>query len=160
MSETAVPFLIAPRQTLDFFDERGTETGRVVTALEGWNLMRSKDMPLFELSMRLRDLFSAPFGVEPISGKKSARWQTVGAGQTLDFFHVDHISDHDLVLTVRDRHLDVMTWLSVRGKLYTVTSSVKVHNLFGKLYMAPVATAHKIIVATYLRRLRRLTATD
>lgn len=65
----------------------------------------------------------------------------------------------DLVLSVRDRHLDVMTWLSARGRTYTVTSSVKVHNLFGRLYMLPVAIAHRAIVAADLRRLKKMTST-
>ena len=153
-----ISYLIAPRAELDFFDVRSTETGRPVTVLEGWNLIRSEPSPLLGLAMRLRDALSAPFGVQPISGLATRRRDSVRAGDKLDFFLVEHADDTDLVLTVRDSHLDVMTWLSARGSTYTVTSSVKTHNLVGRIYMLPVAPAHKLIVASDLRRLRRLTA--
>lgn len=153
-----ISYLIAPRAELDFFDVRSTETGRPVTVLEGWNLIRSEPSPLLGLAMRLRDVLSAPFGVQPISGRATRRRDSVRAGDKLDFFLVEHADDTDLVLTVRDSHLDVMIWLSARGSTYTVTSSVKTHNIVGRIYMLPVAPAHKLIVASDLKRLRRLTA--
>jgi len=60
-----------------------------------------------------------------------------------------------LVLTERDKHLDVMTCIATQGPLVTITSSVKVHNWFGRAYMVPVGLAHRRIVRGLLRRVSR-----
>ncbi|NBN77375.1 DUF2867 domain-containing protein [Microvirga tunisiensis] len=153
---SARPFLMAPREELHFYDRRSVHLARAVTALDGWKLMRSQPSVLLDLAMRLRDAIACRFGVAPIRGFAPRVPAGLRAGDRLGFFTVDHVSDTDLVLTVRDRHLDVMTWLAVDGLAFSVTSSVRVHNLFGRLYMLPVAPAHKLIVAADLRRLRRL----
>ncbi|WP_428697468.1 DUF2867 domain-containing protein [Stappia sp.] len=153
------PYLVAPESELAFLHARSVTLDRPVTALEGWNLIRSGPSPLLAAAMRVRDAISGSFGVAPISGFSGARRTSVAPGERLDFFLVEHASDTDLVLSVRDRHLDVMTWLSAQERTYRVTSSVKVHNLFGRLYMVPVALAHRMIVAADLRRLEKMTAT-
>ena len=77
------------------------------------------------------------------------------AGDYLDFFLVEHSAPEVLVLTERDRHLDVMTCVSMADRVLTITSSVVTHNTFGRLYMLPVGPAHKLIVNNYLKRLKR-----
>ena len=72
----------------------------------------------------------------------------------LDFFLVEHVSDDVLSLSERDTHLDVLTCISVSGHELTITSSVQIHNTFGRLYMLPVAPAHKLIVRSFPRRLQ------
>ncbi|MEL7521783.1 MAG: DUF2867 domain-containing protein [Cyanobacteria bacterium J06553_1] len=59
-----------------------------------------------------------------------------------------------MVLTERDRHLDVMTCISINGPTVSITSSVLIHNWFGHAYMIPVGIAHRWIVRRMLRRLR------
>lgn len=152
------PYLVAPEPELAFLHRGSATLGRPVTALEGWTLIRSRPSPLLGLAMRVRDAISGSFGVAPISGFSEARRTSIAPGERLGFFLVEHASDTDLVLSVRDRHLDVMTWLSAQGRTYGITSSVKVHNLFGRLYMVPVAPAHRLIVAADLRRLKKMTA--
>ncbi|WP_431739908.1 DUF2867 domain-containing protein [Methylobacterium goesingense] len=58
-----------------------------------------------------------------------------------------------LVLTERDRRLDVMICPATSGHRLTVTSSVVVHNAFGRAYLAPVGLIHRLIIDTGLRRL-------
>ena len=60
-----------------------------------------------------------------------------------------------LVLTERDRHLDVMICLSISERVFTITSSVVTHNAFGRAYMVPVGQVHKLIVNSDLKRLKR-----
>ncbi len=76
-------------------------------------------------------------------------------GERLDFFLVERAEPDLLVLTERDRHLDVMTCLSTAGREVAITSSVITHNLYGRAYMVPVGIAHRLIVRTMLRRLVR-----
>lgn len=76
-------------------------------------------------------------------------------GDYLDFFLVEHSAPDMLVLTARDRHLDVMICLSIVDRVLTITSSVVTHNLFGRIYMLPVGPAHKLIINSDMKRLRR-----
>ncbi len=63
-----------------------------------------------------------------------------------------------MTLTVRDRHLDVMICIEIEGCTLSLTASVVTHNLFGRLYMIPVAPAHQLIVLLMLRSLLLPTA--
>ena len=84
--------------------------------------------------------------------------ESVEVGQMLDFFLVEYISHDVLTLTERDRHLDVMTCISSSGNELAITSSVTTHNTFGKIYMIPVAPAHKMIVRKNLKQIGRALA--
>ncbi len=110
---------------------------------------------LIRLAFRTRDAISSLFGVKRIGGFSGARRETVNAGEQLDFFLVEHSAPDILILTERDRHLDVMICLSITDCVFTITSSVVTHNVFGRIYMLPVGLAHKLIVNSDLRRLKR-----
>ncbi|MEL7102839.1 MAG: DUF2867 domain-containing protein [Pseudomonadota bacterium] len=66
---------------------------------------------------------------------------------------MEHVCDTVLTLSERDRHLDVLTCISLLEREISITSSVQTHNLYGKAYMLPVAPAHKVIVKRFLKRL-------
>lgn len=117
-----------------------------MTAEPGW---------LIHLAFRTRDAISTLFGVKRIGGFSGRRVEAVQVGDRLDFFLVEHVTPDMLVLTERDRHLDVMICLTVTERLLTVTASVVTHNAFGRVYMVPVGLAHKLIVSRKLRRLER-----
>ena len=63
-------------------------------------------------AFRIRDAVSSAFGVKRIGGFSGKPIEFVSVGQHLDFFLVEHADDECLVLTQRDRHLDVMTCIS------------------------------------------------
>ncbi len=147
--------ILAPAKELDFLDTQSVVLPAPVTPLEAWNIMHAKPLPGMKLAFRLRDAISACFGVKRIGGISRAPKAAVKTGDKLDFFLVEALSDEVMTLTVRDRHLDVMTCVSSSSGVLSVTSSVKTHNLFGRIYMIPVRPAHKLIVALSLKRLRR-----
>lgn len=146
---------LRPLSELDYHDSRSVALHAPVTPLEAWNLMTSGPKPLMRLAFRIRDAISSLFGVKPIGGFSGVARQSVQAGDMLDFFLVEDRKPEMLVLTARDRHLDVMICLSVADHLLTVTSSVVTHNAFGRIYMLSVGPAHKLIVSSDLRRLAR-----
>lgn len=148
--------VLAPASELDFLDSQSVVLTRPMTALQAWNQMQSRPLPGLKLAFWLRDTVSACFGVKRIGGFSGTRRDFVQTGDKLDFFLVEAASDEVLTLTARDRHLDVMTCISCNSGVVTVTSSVKIHNWFGRLYMLPVRPAHKLIVAAHLRRLENL----
>lgn len=142
-------------EDLDYHDERSILLPRAVSPLEAWNLMMTGPQPVLQVAFRIRDSISACFGVKRIGGFTGVTRETVRTGDHLDFFLVEHEGPDVLVLTERDRHLDVMTCISTSGCRLTVTSSVVTHNAFGRAYMLPVGPAHKLIVNTMLRRVKR-----
>lgn len=148
-------WILRPLAELSYFDARAILLPAAISPLEAWRLMTEKPLPLLGAAFRIRDAVSARFGVKRIGGFSGAPRDAVQVGDHLDFFLVEHVGPEALVLTERDRHLDVMACLSVEGPKLTVTASVVAHNAFGRAYMLPVGPAHKLIVGAMLRRLKR-----
>lgn len=147
--------LLAPIAELDFFDRQSIQISKPITPLQAWCLIMSRPAPLLKLAFRLRDAISSKFGVKKIGGFSTSSPKTVSVGQKLDFFLVEYVTDDVLALSERDSHLDVLTCLSRTENELTITSSVITHNAFGRAYMLPVAPAHKLIVRSFLRRLKK-----
>ena len=147
--------IVAPYDALDFFDSRSIDLREPMTALEAWNLAMRQPLPGVALAFRLRDAISERFGVKRIGGFSGQQASLPRVGERLDFFLVERIEPKVLTLSERDRHLDVLTCITTHDQRLTITSSVKVHNLFGRAYMIPVAPAHRLIVTALLRRIAR-----
>ena len=145
---------LAPVSDLYYFDTQSVLIEKPLTALEAWNMAMANPLPLMGLAFKIRDAVSACFGVKRIGGFSNVRQTSVSVGDKLDFFVVEDVTHDSLVLTERDTHLDVMTCISTRGTKVSITSSVVVHNNFGRVYMVPVGIAHRIIVRSTLNRLR------
>ncbi len=146
--------ILSPLAELDYFDSQKVDLPRRVAPLEAWNRIMAERQPLMRAAFRLRDAISSRFGVKRIGGFSGKTVESVKAGDHLDFFLVEHADEDVLVLTERDRHLDVMTCISSDGAQVSITSSVRVHNRFGRAYMLPVGNAHRWIVRRMLGRLR------
>lgn len=145
--------LVGPRSSLSYFDCQSVTMTRIMTPLEAWNTIMADPLPGIVWAFRIRDAVSARFGVQRIGGFSGKRVESVRAGDRLDFFLVEAVDADRMVLTARDRHLDVMISVDVAGAVLSITASVVTHNLFGKVYMLPVAPAHRWIVRAMLRRL-------
>lgn len=150
--------ILEPVSDLSYYDTQSVEVAREINPLEAWNIIMTEPQPLLRIAFQVRDTVSSWFGVKKIGGFSGRQTQLVVAGDKLDFFLVEYVDQHTLVLTERDRHLDVMTCISTEGHSVAVTSSVRVHNLFGTLYMIPVGIAHKWIVRGMLKHLRQTLA--
>ena len=146
---------LRPLSELDYYDCRSLPIPAGLSALEAWNLMTAHPGGLMRLAVKVRDAISARFGVQRIGGFSGHRRDAVQAGDRLDFFLVEHSAPDLLILTERDRHLDVMICVSTGDHLLAVTASVVTHNVFGRIYMLPVGPVHRLIVASYLRRLKQ-----
>jgi len=149
---------LGPRDTLDYYDSQSVTLACPVAPLEAWNIIMAHPQPVLRAAFAVRDAISARFGVKRIGGFTGARVTQVAAGDYLDFFLVEELAPDTLVLTARDRHLDVMTCVSCEGPELTITASVVTHNLFGRAYMVPVGIAHRPIVSGMLDRLARAVA--
>ncbi|MRU16858.1 DUF2867 domain-containing protein [Roseovarius sp. A21] len=145
--------VLAPVPALDYYDSQSINLPHPVRPLEAWALAMADPQPLMQLAFRIRDAISSCFGVKKIGGFSGKTVTNVEPGDHLDFFLVEYIDQTALVLTERDRHLDVMTCISCDGPTVSITSSVRIHNWFGRAYMIPVGIAHKWIVHGTLKRL-------
>lgn len=155
IAENASIHLLRPVDELDYYDTRSISLPDTIKPLQAWNLIMGNAPSWLRHAFHIRDVISARFGVKRIGGFSGTQRHQVCKGDYLDFFLVEHVSDDALVLTARDSHLDVMTCISTQGKQLTITSSVVTHNAFGKAYMLPVGTAHKLIVHNMLRSVRK-----
>lgn len=155
MPAAAPDCTLRPPSELDFHDRHTVPIPADLTPLEAWNLMTTTSGPLMRLAFQVRDAISSRFGVKRIGGFSGKHRESVQAGDRLDFFLVEYSAPDKLILTERDRHLDVMICLSKDAHQLTLTASVVTHNTFGRLYMLPVGPAHRLIVQTYLKRLKR-----
>jgi hypothetical protein len=145
---------LAPIETLDFYCPQSITLPAPITPQLAWTIVMSHRSPILTAAFTIRDAISACFGVKKIGGFAASTAVGVKVGDKLNFFLVEHTSDDVLSLSVRDRHLDVLTCISTDQNTLTITSSVKTHNLFGRIYMIPVAPAHKLIVWNSLRRVK------
>lgn len=146
--------LLGERQNLDFFDSQTVRLCAPIEPLEAWNTLMARPMPVLNFAFWVRDAVSSKFGVKRIGGFTQERHTTAKVGETLAFFLIEEATDTALSLSERDRHLDVLTCVSVEGADLTITSSIKTHNAFGRLYMIPVGPAHRLIVQSMLKHLK------
>lgn len=147
--------ILRPVSELNYYDTQSATMCRTISPLDAWNAIMDHPQPVLKLAFKIRDAISARFGVKSIGGFSGQKAQQVAIGDQLDFFLVEYVDPDCLVLTERDRHLDVMTCISVSGHDLSITSSVQVHNWFGHAYMIPVGIAHKWIVRRMMKRLQR-----
>jgi len=146
---------LTPIENLDFFDKQSIQISKTITPLDAWRAITNHPAPILKLAFRIRDMISSWFGVKKIEGFSGDIPKTVKADQMLDFFLVEYISQNTLTLTSRDKHLDVMTCISTCQNILTITSSVKTHSTFGRLYMIPVRPIHKLLVRNNLKQLQK-----
>jgi hypothetical protein len=153
--------LLAPANECAYLHSGSRSVAGDFTALQAWNAAMARPLPGMALAFKIRDAISARFGVERISGFSGAQRDHAQVGDKLDFFLIEEITPQRLMLSARDRHLDVMTCITAtpnpKGALHrtevAITSSVVTHNLFGRAYMLPVGVAHRLIVWATLRRI-------
>jgi hypothetical protein len=152
--------LVGPMAEVHYLDARSMDLPRAFTPLEVWDRIMAAGLPGLKLAFRIRDRLARLGGIRPIGGLTTQRPAAPQAGDRLDFFTIQRITDEEMVLGVRDRHLDVIVSVLTGAQRLTITASVHNHNWLGRLYMIPVAPAHRLIVALMLWRLKRSLAAE
>ncbi|WP_027230423.1 DUF2867 domain-containing protein [Phyllobacterium sp. UNC302MFCol5.2] len=154
VSDTSA-YTLRPVSELDYYDTRSVLLPIAIPPLEAWNFIMEDPQPMMRVAFRIRDAIASRFGVKRIGGFSGAKRDAVRAGDRIDFFLVEHEAPGLLVLTERDRHLEVMICISSVERSLTITSSVVIHNMFGRAYMSVVGPIHKLLVRNDLKRLVR-----
>ena len=108
--------------------------------------------------MAIRNRIVRLFGLKDVGAMKVAMRppETYQVGDRLGIFSIFGKTEHELLLGIDDSHLDVRVSVlkSQRNGLphYVVSTVVHVHNLLGRVYMAPVGRIHPFVVRSMMGR--------
>ena len=122
-----------------------------ISAYDSYRIMTQSQPKWLKILFKMRDLLGRMVGIRTIKGFEQLSKIIPNVGDTVHFFNVMELEKDKLTLIIRDHHLDVCLHLYLvndnekQNKLYVITS-VKNHNLIGKLYMVPVSILHPFIV--------------
>jgi Protein of unknown function (DUF2867) len=89
-------------------------------------------------------------------GLKSAELKLTGQEQIGGFPVIEHDEEH-VLLGFNDKHLDFRLIVAVQPEgagqqRVSLTTLVKRHNVFGRIYILLITPFHKLIVKTFLKR--------
>lgn len=92
--------------------------------------------------------------LDNVDSQKKA--ETYRVGDRVGIFHIQFLSDREVILVENDTHLDAKVSLCkiTEGQRSSavMTTTIHVHNLLGKLYILFVWPVHKLIVPALLAR--------
>ena len=128
-----------------------------LTATEIYRAVTRQTPGWIDALMRLRNQVVQPFGLKNLSGMAVVAPGDAVPGKRMGLFEVVSCSDQELVLQDDDKHLLVQlsvfkqTHNHTHDKL-TLSTVVHTHNTLGRVYMAFVGPAHKVIAPAVLRQ--------
>jgi hypothetical protein len=143
--------LLAGAQFADAF--RIDVAGAHLDARQATVLMTSRSPRWIEALTRLRNMLMAPFGLKTSGETETPRRETIG------LFPVLAETPDRMIAGFNDKHLDFRVVVdvvppgSVPSQQITVTTLVKTHNLFGRIYLAIIMPFHRLIVPAMLRKI-------
>jgi hypothetical protein len=109
--------------------------------------------------MSIRNLIVRQLGLKDVGAMDDVADRVPGEyqiGDRLGIFTIFGKTDNELVLGIDDSHLDVRVSVfrsrNDRPMRYVVSTVVKVHNWFGRLYMVPVSRVHPVVAKALMGR--------
>jgi len=142
--------LLAGAQFADAF--RIDVEGAHLDARRAIVLITSRSPRWVEALTRLRNLLVGPFGLKTSGETETPRRETIG------LFPVLAETPDRMIMGFNDKHLDFRVVVdvvppgSVPSQQVTLTTLVKTHNRFGRIYLAIITPFHRLIAPAMLRR--------
>jgi hypothetical protein len=142
--------LLAGAQFADAF--RIDVEGAHLDARRAIVLITSRSPRWVETLTRLRNLLVGPFGLKTSGETETPRRETIG------LFPVLAETPERMIMGFNDKHLDFRVVVdvvppgSVPSQQVTLTTLVKTHNRFGRIYLAIITPFHRLIAPAMLRR--------
>jgi len=112
--------------------------------------------------MSLRDKAAGLFGLKTSAdlheGQKNPEKIKFEPGEQLGIFKLFDKTDNELILGEDDKHLSYRVSVLLKNlhknrKALSLTTCVKYHNFFGRLYFIPVKPVHELIVKSTLKNI-------
>lgn len=132
------------------------------SALESWLALSAHTPAWMNALMALRNRAVALVGLKHLGRLQGRSPKPAGAyrlGDRVGIFTLESAAEDEVVLGDDDKHLHVR--LSLRKSLHegkpvlTLSTVVHNHNRLGRVYMAVVGPAHRVIVPIMLRQVSR-----
>ena len=145
-------------EDIDYLSYQTVSLPQDISAYDAYRIMTQSQPKWLKILFQMRDFLGRMVGIRTIKGFEQLSKNIPNVGDKVHFFNVIELEKDKLTLIIRDHHLDVCLHLRLiddsdkQNKLYVITS-VKNHNLIGKLYMVPVSVLHPFIVNRLLRNL-------
>jgi hypothetical protein len=142
--------LLAGAQFADAF--RIDVQGAHLDARQAIVLITSRSPRWVEALTRLRNMLVGPFGLKTSGETETPRRETIG------LFPVLAETPDRMIMGFNDKHLDFRVVVdvvppgSVPSQQVTLTTLVKTHNRFGRIYLAIITPFHRLIAPAMLRR--------
>jgi hypothetical protein len=143
--------LLAGAQFADAF--RIDVNGAGLDARQATVLITSGSPRWVEALTRLRNMLVAPFGLKTSGETEIPRRETIG------LFPVLAETRDRMIMGFNDKHLDFRVVVdvvppgSVPSQQVTLTTLVKTHNRFGRIYLATIMPFHRLIAPALLRKI-------
>ncbi|OCG02289.1 DUF2867 domain-containing protein [Gilliamella sp. wkB112] len=144
---------------VDYLSYQSVNIPKNISSYDAYKMMTYHQPIWLRLLFSLRDFLGKIVGIESIKGFDKLGDDEPNVGSTAHFFTITEKDKQTLTLVVRDSHLDVCVHIRLvhandfQNKLYLITS-VKNHNVIGKLYMLPVSIMHPYIVRNLFKNLK------
>ena len=145
-------------EDIDYLSYQTVSLPQDISAYDAYRIMTQSQPKWLKILFQMRDFLGRMVGIRTIKGFNQLTEDIPNIGDLVHFFTVFELEKDKLSLIIKDHHLDVCLHLRLiddsdkQNKLYVITS-VKNHNLIGKLYMVPVSVLHPFIVNRLLRNL-------
>ena len=145
-------------ENIDYLSYQTASLPQDISAYDAYRIMTQSQPKWLKILFQMRDFLGRMVGIRTIKGFNQLTEDIPNIGDFVHFFTVFELEKDKLTLVIKDHHLDVCLHLRLiddndkQNKLYVITS-VKNHNLIGKLYMVPVSVLHPFIVNRLLRNL-------
>jgi hypothetical protein len=162
VTATTVPDESALQATLanaDFYDAYEAPLSAAMLSPTEIFLRASRSTPQWvDDLMAIRNRIVRLFGLKDVGAMKvvAKASDAYEVGDRLGIFSIFGKTEKELLLGIDDRHLDVRVSVlkSQRNGLphYVVSTVVHVHNLLGRVYMAPVGRIHPFVVRSMMGR--------
>jgi hypothetical protein len=162
VTETTVPDDSALQPWLagaDFYDAYEAPLTTATLSPTEIFLRASRTTPRWvEELMAIRNRMVRLFGLKDVGAMNAATRpaDAYQVGDRLGIFSIFGKTENELLLGIDDSHLDVRVSLlkSQRNGVphYVLSTVVKVHNLLGRVYMAPVGRIHPFVVRSMMAR--------
>jgi len=162
VTETTVPDDSALQSWLagaDFYDAYEAPLATATLSPTEIFLRASHTTPRWvEELMAIRNRIVRLFGLKDVGAMKVAARapDSYQVGDRLGIFSIFGKTENELLLGIDDSHLDVRVSVlkSQRNGIphYVLSTVVHVHNLLGRVYMAPVGRIHPFVVRSMMAR--------
>lgn len=143
-----------PDDTLDGADWADTYQVVVTTPFENARMASlaafDRFPPWVDGLMMARNMIVKPLGLKTEANKRESR-------EVIGFFPLLDEAPDKIVVGMNDRHLDFRCVVDLNeteeGQRVTISTLIKRHNMFGRIYLATIMPFHKLILRSTLARI-------